>query len=331
MIKGSVELNTSLPQRTVEGVTYTYPPPDLEFTDTQVEAICALSASHAKPPIIMLDPDREQYPAMGALSAESPTEDPDLMTNLGSVLHKKFGQTVEDVLKDRPTVKALEAVGSHLEAGGNVDHALPHDSLQNIGLTHGLAVIALKRLGVEFKSSVVISVGVTGLGYDLHGACLPLVNLLGVACDKIALTIPRTDNMKKSDFAKAVPPEQIDGLTRIIVAGMKKDQDAGGWLRTLLPDGTSYAKEENGNYRLANPGKGTLRVMRHPKTKVQVAVSRFPEQDSPEAPAYRVVGDLRKFSRFGPIRSRQGDAMMSGMADAMNAMEPGKKFVYLPK
>lgn len=314
-------------QRTVDSITFSYPPADVRLTQDQLGPLCRLSAAHAVGEVVSLDPDLEAYPALGAVWVESPKQSVETMVGIGSIVSERFGDVVEEVLRDRRRREAMMHIGNLLEGGNNVIHALPHGSILDIGLGHGVPVVALTRLGFQFNSSVMISAGVTALGHKFQGVKVPLVNALSGGADKVLLTVPRTENVKKSDFAKAVPASQIDGINEIVVDEVADEQEEGGWLITLSPDATSYRKGPNGKNRLAVPGKGTLRVMAHPKTYVQAAAGRFV---GTEHPTYDFFGGLHQLSMHRLMRHLQGDAIMLDMVDGLME-QTGDEFDYRPR
>jgi hypothetical protein len=319
--------------RTVEGIDYSYPPAELGLDAGQIEAMCKLPSSHAVGDMVLLEADQERFPGQGAFCVESPLPDTDTMMALGEVVHPGYGKFIESVLGDNHMLRRLRRVGEKLEAGRNVAHAIFHGPLLDDGLAHGAMVVALKVLRYDFQAAMIVSGGTAGLGLKLRGenvpegTMLPVTNGLNTACDKLWHTIPRTDNARESDFGRLVTEEQIKGWNDLTVGGIGSDLDEGGWLFTILPDGSTHKLGPDGEYVLFNPGRRTLEMMAHRGTYVQAAGGRFQDRDQP---LYGLFGDLRRLSRFERLRLLQGDAMMLDMAAGASALVPDEEFRVEP-
>jgi hypothetical protein len=320
-------------QSTVEGITYSYPPDSLRLDDEQIDALCKLSASHAVGDLVQLEANPDEFPGQGAYCVESPLPDADTMIALGEIIYEGYGEFIESMLSDNRMLGRLRDIGGRLEAGKNVAHSIFHGPLLDDGLAHGAMTIGLKVLRYDFNAAMIVSGGTAGLGLKLkgegipEGTRLPITSGLNTGCDKVWHTIPRTDNARESDFARFVSEEQIKGLNDLTIGGLESDLGDGGWLFTVLPDGSTHKRGSDGEYVLFNPGRRTLEVMSYPGTYVQAAGGRFRDR---QEPLYDFFGGPRRFSRFERFRLLQGDAMMLDMAAGASELIPDEEFRVEP-
>jgi hypothetical protein len=307
----------------VEGVTYTYPADRMPHEHLALAT--DLSSAHADgDDIVMLETDPEAYPAQGAYFLASEPRDHEFVTNMGNQVDSRFENMLDRMLEDKQQVKMLDRIAEHLESGGNIVNAVPHGSLLDIGVMHGLAYAALARNEVTFRSGIDISHGITGLGREFGGHKVALATALSWACHKIWFVTPRTENAARSEYSQVVPNSQIDQQNRVARADIAAEQDTGGMLITAALSATSYKLVGDARQLMA-PTLGTLKMFVHPRTQLSVTVG---EIQSAQQPIYEFNSRLWQLSEDEPVLKAQGDEILETMTADLNATVADSRFVY---
>jgi hypothetical protein len=312
-------------QESIKGITYTFPVP--RKPDEHVRLASGLSAAHARDGIVLLEASQERYPAQGAYFLDGQPQSPKFVVDMGNLIDPRFGPMLDRILLDEQKVETLQKIGKHLEKRGSIVNVVPHGSLLDIGLEDGLAYAALKRLGYEFRSGIMISQGVTHLGKEFKKFSdepVPLSDALSWICHKEWLVTPRTENAQNA-FGRYVADEEIDKQNRAVRADILNEQENGGLFLTVAPSATSYTKKEDGTYPLAAPNLATLRLFAHERTLVAVT---FGAIHGSKRPAFGMHGELLQLSGNDDRLTAQGDELMRIMATGLNQVVRGAHFVY---
>ena len=312
-----------LEQVEIEGITYSYPVERIPLD--HLELATDLSSAHAEGTIVGLPTDPKAYPAQGAYFLESKPRDADFVINMGNLVDERFEGLLDNIFQDERKLQTLVRFAELLENGENIVNAVPHGSLLDIGVMHGLVYAGLSRLGANFRSGIAISQGVNGLGKEFNGYMVPLSTALSWACNKIWFVTPRTENSEKSEFAQVVPKDQIDQQNRVVRFDSQKEQKDGGMLITVAPSATSYKRLASGERLLITPTLGTLKMFAHPNTHVAVAVGAI---QYARRPSYELGAELTQLGGDDDAIIRQGDRILRIMTRGLNEMNGGSGFVY---
>jgi hypothetical protein len=322
----SVISGVNLEQVEREGIRYTYP---LERVPIEHLVLATeLSSAHAIDPIVKLVVNPECYPAQGSYFLSGQPQSPEFITGMGNVIHESFGDMLAGILDNPKKVETLKRMAEHLENGDNIANWVPHGPLLDIGLQQGLVQAGLSSLGASFRSGIVISQGVTGLGLKFNKELdpVPLATALSWASNKVWFVFPRTENAQESEFARVVPAEQIDRWNRVVRADIEAEQDEGGILITVAPSATSYKEGPNGEKRLVAATPGTVKMFAKPNTYVSQAVGAFL---GAEKPSYYRSPELSQLSGAAEELLEQSDAAMQEMTNDLNREVPDSAFDFL--
>jgi hypothetical protein len=282
-----------------------------------------LSSSHATGDIVPLDADPDRFPAQGSYFMSSTPQTPEFIRLVGKEIDSRFPAIVDAVLDDPRKKDMLKRIGDTLAAGNNVVNAVPHGSLKDIGMLHGIMVIGLAELDYDIRSGTIISQGVTGLGKEFAGKLLPLTNALGHASNKVWYVTPRTKNAKNSRYANEVPQELIDQQNRVNRVDIETEQKVGGMVITAAISGTSFVPDGD-RLLIHPPNLSTLRLFAHSNTFMAVVSGDI---DGREDYVYEISSDLRQLSGTDEELVQQGDEIMQEMTDGLN-IDGDQTFVY---
>ncbi|MFI5270563.1 MAG: hypothetical protein ACHQT9_00775 [Candidatus Saccharimonadales bacterium] len=282
-----------------------------------------LSSSHATGDIVPLDADPDRFPAQGSYFMSSTPKPPEFCRLVGKEIDPRFPSILDAVLADPRKEDILKRIGDTLAAGNNVVNAVPHGSLKDIGMLHGIMVLGLAELDYDVRSGTIISQGVTGLGKKFAGELVPLTNALGYASNKVWYVTPRTKNAENSRYANEVPAELIDQQNRVNRADIVTEQRVGGMVITAAMSGTSFVPDGD-HLRVLPPNLSTLRLFAHSNTFVAVVSGDI---DGREDFVYEISPELRQLSGTDEELVRQGDELMQEMTDGLN-IDDSETFVY---
>lgn len=300
---------------------YFYPPDEFRLTSEELELAGGLSSSHAVGEIVPLDVNPEQYKAQGAFRVDSTP----LATEGLEFIAKDVYPHSDEVLASLQTGEQsdnIHKIGELLAAGYTVMDTIPHSTISDIGLGHGLPAIALRNLGYEFRSAMVVSQGVTRLSREYHGQIVPVPDYLSYMCDTTWFVYPNTDKTAKSELVKNVPPEKLKGHNSIVKDDMKKEQAGGGLLITSAVNATSYILGKNGEHLLAGITPGTIETMTQRRTRVQKVIVELMEL---EEPVFEFCGEPLDLKTPDEAHELVGQ----GMAHDLGLALPDQQFIYL--
>lgn len=299
-----------------------YPPNPL--SEEQLDLAAGLSSSHAVGDIqrLTVDPETNQrHPAQGAWRMDSqpiPTESLELIAR---DVYLPSGQVLEG-LQNGDRSDRVKYIGQLLASGHTVVNAIPHSSISDIGLAHGLTTIALRNMGYEFNSGMVVSQGVTMLGREYHGHVVPVPDYLGFMCDTVWFVYPNTEKTAGSELAREVPGEVLKEHNGLVKNDMLEEQRKGGWFITSAVNATSYIKGKDGQNLLAGITPGTIATMTQRGTRVQRSLI---ELTGREEPVFEFYGPPLNLYTPGDVHDEVGNVMAIQLGKAL----PGERFIYL--
>lgn len=296
--------------------------PEHRLDNRQLELAAGLSSSHATGVIRPLEVDPEKYKAQGAWRMDSRPIQPEGLEYIAHDVCPSSDEVLED-LETGEQSDHIHRIGRLVTKGYTVVNAIPHSSISDIGLAHGLPVIALRKHGYEFKSGIVVSQGVTMLGREYHGHLVPVPDYLGYMCDTTWFVYPNTDKTANSELAKEVSMDVLKEPNGLVKADMLRAQEEkSGWFITSAVNATSYIRGRNGEHLLAGITPGTIETMTQGRTRVQRMIAELMGR---EEPVFYFCGPPLNLNTAGEVHDQVGRYMAKELEVAL----PGQRFIYL--
>lgn len=295
--------------------------PDRRLNDHQLELAAGLSVAHAVGEIQAIPIDTENNPAQGSWRMDSKPIQPEGLEYIANDVYPRS----DEILKDLETgeyADRVQHIGELLTKGRTIMNAIPHSSISDIGLAHGLPVIALRKLGYEFRSAMVVSQGVTTLGREYHGHVVPVPDYLGFMCDTTWFVYPNTDKTANSELAQEVSMEVLKEPNALAKADMLDMQGKGGLFVTSAVNATSYMRGKRGEHLLAGITPGTIETMTNPLTRIQRLIVELMGR---EKPVFEFYGPPLTLYSASEVHDQVGRVMALELERAL----PGQRFVYL--
>lgn len=221
--------------------------------------------------IVFLDVDLEKYPGqdMNVTHVEGQPQSAAVVESIASLVAPNFTEMVDKL--EENAEEQLQTLGELLKRGNNVIISTNHSDLIDIAVALAAVYCALDKMNYQFKTGIVISKMVAFLGYKLEGNVAPAVEVLQMLCDRIYLTFPRTESVKKSGLHKFFGRDNIDQYNGKVTKDIDGYQDDGSLLLALAPSG-STDKEHPENPKLkimSGIGRGTAGILTDEKSYTQ--------------------------------------------------------------
>ncbi len=298
---------------------YHYPKNRLD--KRQLELAADLSSSHAVGIIQPLEVDPEKYPAMGAWRVDSKPIAPEDLERIAHDVYPPSDGVLEDLQTGRQAEK-IHRIGELLTSKHSIINTIPHSSISDIGLAHGLPVIALRKLGYKFRSGMVVSQGVTMLGREYHGLMIPVPDYLGYMCDTSWYVYPKTDKTASSELVEEVSEEMLKEPNGLVKTDMLAQQGEGGWFITSAVNATSYIRGKNDEHLLAGITSGTIETVMEERTRVQKSIA---EMMGREQPIFELCDEPLNIKTADEAH----DLIGHGMAHDLQRAISGARVIYL--
>ena len=298
-----------------------YPSEELRLSDNQLELAAGLSSSHAIGEIEPVPVDREEHGAQGAWRMDSQPIQPEGLEFIAHEVYPRSDEPLE-ALRTGKQSDRIHQIGELVTGGNTVVNAIPHSSISDIGLAHGLPVIALREAGYKFRSAMIVSQGVTMLGREYHGRLVPIPEYLGYMCDIVWFVYPNTDKTAESDLAKEVTTEMLKEPNGLVKVDMDTEQSEGGLFITSAVNATSYMRGRNGEHLLAGFTPGAVGTMTHGNTWTQTTIAELMGRDEP---ILDFCGEPVNIT----TADQAHDVVGLGMAENLKLAMPGEDFVYV--
>lgn len=304
-----------------ETVEYFYPPDKLRLSPQQLELAAGLSISHAVGEIVPVDVNPEEHKAQGAWRMNATPLPAEGLAYIAEHVHKRAPELLEKLQTGEQSDR-LHKIGELLAAGHTVMDTIPHSTISDIGLGHGLPVIALRNMGYDFRSATVVSQGVTMLGREFQGRVVSVPEYLAYMDDITWFVYPNTEKTVNSELAENVPVEMLKIPNGIVKTDMETEQSKGRLVITSAVNATSYILGKNGEHLLAGITPGAIDTMTHENTRVQKVIA---EIMGVTEPVLELCDD--------PINATSADEVHDlvgwGMAHALGTAFPEQEFIYL--
>jgi hypothetical protein len=226
----------------------------------------------------MLTVDPVKYPYQGQYRYDSEPKPQAVVDGIAESLHPEAYPRIRRELRGRFSGQ-MEYIGKLLTGGQNVALTMPHGPMTDIGVGMAAVTGAIRERGFDFRTAIVVSFNVQFMGLKLaeDAPALPAIDALGLLCDSVHFSIPRSERVKRSALMKYVSGRKIDASNKAMRANMDSEFDKGGMLLAIAPSGTTDKKQRDGNYHMGKLGDGTAKLLASENLFVQPIAMHLPE------------------------------------------------------
>jgi hypothetical protein len=286
--------------------------PPRPFTQHELTLVHDLAQAHAGT-MEMLPLDPEAYPYQGQYRYDNDPKPQSVVDGIATMLHPKAYPRLQEELRDR-FAPQVHYIGELLTNKQNVALSMPHGPMTDIGVGFAAVTGAVRELGCEFKTDFVVSFNIQFMGIKLGENALPAVDALGLLCDRIHFSIPRSERVKRSALTQHVSDRKINASNKAMRDDMDREFEEGGVLVALAPSGTTDQKLRDGNYHMGKLGDGTAKLLTTPSLFVQPVAMHLPE-------VFETVGIARQLETADDVHD-----MMQEKVATLN--RHGQRYVY---
>lgn len=236
------------------------------YSPEGLKKLNSVSEHHSVGPIKLLPVNTKKYPQQVAHIVLGNPLSVEVVTNIATEIDETFPEALGELRAEREQ-RIIAKAGGYMEDGMNLIAVFNHESILDIGEAHFALKAILAQKGRKFETGMIAGRSMTMLGYqsnkhDVNGETEPVIatNMLGLYSDKIFLTMPVTERMKK---AFGNDPKMIAGIkiqNELAMEEMDFWLQRGGRFLGIAASGTTD-KQKSGIVMLGRASDGTADIL----------------------------------------------------------------------
>lgn len=194
------------------------------------------------------------------------------------IVRPKYAIVRDAIHNDKDSVKIINEVDEYLGQGGNVFVPAAHKDIVDVAFAVKIVsdmVTRSRKDQTPPDSTIIVSKGVTEIGWNLNGHVLPTMSALHMLFKNALLSWPRTDTAKDT-IEKYLPSNVVTNQNSLVKAKLDSMLKIGGLLVAVAPSGTTkHETGESDELKLAPASKGSLGLMIGNNSKILAAECDF--------------------------------------------------------
>lgn len=270
-----------------------------------------------------LEANIEEHPAQDpfCFRFQGDRQDIAVIDTVAAAAEPRFAGMMDGLRQDEEALAAVNEAGNLLKEGNNVWVISPHGDILDIAYVTKFAFNLLDQQDYTPRRVIcVLSKMLARVGFELIPDQPPIstVGTMGMQCDDVFLTWPRTKSAKA--VIDKLPRSEVDRNNEQAAEAMDAEFGQGGVLAAMAPTGTTrMATDRHGALVIPTPSRGTLDLMMKPNTYVLPVPAWFKGE---EGVVSMPTGPLEISDEV------KAHAMFTFMAEVMTEKIDGHDFTY---
>ncbi len=195
-----------------------------------------------------------------------------------AIVRPNFAVVKDAIHNDKDATKIIDEVEECLSVGGNVFVPAAHKDIVDVAFAVKIVSDMVTRSREDQTppaSTIIVSKGVTEVGWNLNGHVLPTMSALHMLFKTALLSWPRTDAARDT-IEKHLPSNVVANQNALVKSKLDSMLKIGGLLVAVAPSGTTkHQTSASDQLKLSPASKGSLGLMIGNNSKILAAETDF--------------------------------------------------------